>query len=93
LALFNAVYGRSNQGASLSAASFANVSQYLDRIIEERRIEFLGEGLRNGDIMRLGLTIPAKSQHAISAVAPSAPEYILPIPAAELILNSLMENN
>lgn len=90
LSLFNAVYGRSNQG---SALSFGNVTEYLNRIIEERRIEFLGEGLRNGDMMRLGLTIPAKTQHNIVSVAPDAPEYILPIPAAELILNNLMENN
>ncbi len=93
LALLNAVYGRSNQGASLTAASFANVTAYLNRIIEERRIEFLGEGIRNGDLMRLGLTIPAKSQHAIAAVPTDDPAYILPIPSNELILNNLMENN
>lgn len=93
LALLNAVYGRSNQGSSLSASSFANVNDYLNRIIEERRIEFVGEGIRNGDIMRLGLTIPAKSQHAIAAVPNDDPAYILPIPSNELILNNLMENN
>ncbi len=93
LAFLNAVYGRSNQGSSLSASSFANVNAYLNRIIEERRIEFVGEGIRNGDIMRLGLTIPAKSQHAIAAVPTDDPAYILPIPSNELILNNLMENN
>lgn len=93
LALLNAVYGRSNQGSTLSASSFANVNAYLNRIIEERRIEFVGEGIRNGDIMRLGLTIPAKSQHAIAAVPTDDPAYILPIPSNELILNNLMDNN
>lgn len=93
LALLNAVYSRSNQGSTLSASSFANVNAYLNRIIEERRIEFVGEGIRNGDIMRLGLTIPAKSQHAIAAVPTDDPAYILPIPSNELILNNLMDNN
>ncbi len=93
LALFNAVYGRSNAGESFSAADFANATAYLARIVEERRIEFVGEGIRNGDIMRLGLTIPAKSQHAILEIASDDPAYILPIPSDELILNKEMENN
>jgi len=93
LALFNAVYGRSNQGNSLASSSFANVTAYLNRIVEERRIEFVGEGIRNGDLMRLGLTIPAKSQQSIAAVPSDDPAYILPIPSNELILNNLMENN
>ncbi len=93
LALFNAVYGRANNGSSLAASGFANATAYINRIIEERRIEFVGEGIRNGDIMRLGLTIPAKSQHAIAAVPSDDPAYILPIPSNELILNKLMENN
>jgi len=93
LALFNAVYGRSNQGAALAAGDFASVAAYLDRIVEERRIEFVGEGVRNSDLMRLGLTIPGKSQHAIQAVPADDPQYIFPIPSDELILNNLMENN
>lgn len=93
LALLNAVYTRSNPGKSLTSSSFATVQDFWNRILEERRIEFLGEGIRNGDIMRLGLTFPAKSQHAFGAVAPSDPAYIFPIPNTELVLNNLMQNN
>lgn len=91
--LLNAVYSRSNPGKSLTQADFPTVQSYLDRMVEERRIEFLGEGIRNADIMRLGLTIPGKSQHSINPVAPSEPNYILPISSDELILNKLMEDN
>ncbi|MGK6352569.1 RagB/SusD family nutrient uptake outer membrane protein [Parapedobacter sp. DT-150] len=93
LALFNAVYGRSNQGASFEASDFASTAVYLARMVEERRIEFVGEGIRNGDLMRLGLTILGKSQHAVNPVPSDDPQYIFPIPSDELILNNLMENN
>lgn len=36
-----------------TAASFANTTSLVDAIITERRIEFLGEGMRWGDIHRL----------------------------------------
>ncbi|AZA99651.1 RagB/SusD family nutrient uptake outer membrane protein [Chryseobacterium joostei] len=36
-----------------TAASFANATDLVDAIITERRIEFLGEGMRWGDIHRL----------------------------------------
>lgn len=93
LALFNAVYARSNPGKSFQSGDFATLQAYLDRMIEERRIEFLGEGIRNGDIMRLGLTIPSKVKQAIPQVLPTEPNYIFPIPSSELLLNNLMENN
>lgn len=93
LALLNAVYSRSNAGTELMAGGFVNPEDYMDRIVEERRIEFLGEGIRNGDLMRLGLNIPAKSQHSIAAIPPDDPNYILPIPSSELLLNNEMENN
>lgn len=93
IALFNAVYGRSNSGNSYTAGDFASPQAFLDRLVEERRIEFLGEGIRNADLMRLGLTIPGKSQHAINPVSPSDPNYILPISSDELVLNKLMDDN
>lgn len=93
LALLNAVYSRSNPGKYLTSSEFATVQDFWNRIVEERRIEFLGEGVRNGDIMRLGLDFPAKSQHSFGAVSPSDPAYIFPIPNTELVLNNLMQNN
>jgi hypothetical protein len=63
----------------------------INAILLERRIEFLGEGLRNFDIMRLLQTIPAKG--TVAAKAPSEPGYIWPISADELSLNPLMTDN
>jgi hypothetical protein len=83
LALLNAVRTRS-AGTPYSQATVNN-------ILLERRIEFLGEGIRNIDIMRLNATIPAKS--SVSAVAPSDPLYVWPIPAGELQANALMTRN
>lgn len=91
--LLNAVYTRSNPGKSFTVADFASSQAFVNRIVEERRIEFLGEGIRNADLMRLGLTIPGKAQHSISPVPSTDPGYILPISSDELILNKLMEDN
>lgn len=93
LALLNTVRHRSDASTTFQRGSFSSVNAFLDAIVEERQIEFLGEGIRNADIMRLGLTIPAKTQHAVPAIAPSSQNYIFPISSDELILNNLMENN
>lgn len=91
LALLNAVRGRSNPAGVYTAASFANVSALVDAILVERRIEFLGEGIRNIDIMRLNVPIPGKG--AVNAVSPSSTAYVWPIPAAELATNRLIVRN
>ncbi|MBO3271373.1 RagB/SusD family nutrient uptake outer membrane protein [Hymenobacter defluvii] len=83
LALLNAVRTRS-KGSPYTVATVEN-------ILLERRIEFIGEGIRNIDIMRLNATIPGKS--SVSAVAPSDPLYVWPIPAGELQANQLMTRN
>lgn len=93
LALLNAVRQRSDPSTNFTAVDFPDMQAFLAAITEERQIEFLGEGIRNADIMRLGLTVPAKTQHAVPAVAPDAQNYIFPISSDELILNKLMENN
>jgi hypothetical protein len=98
LALLNAVRGRSNPGAAgqpspaaYTAASFTSTFTIVDAILQERRIEFLGEGLRNIDLMRLNATIPGKG--TVAAVAPTQPNYIWPIPQLELANNRLMTRN
>ncbi|WP_133272097.1 RagB/SusD family nutrient uptake outer membrane protein [Hymenobacter radiodurans] len=83
VALLNAVRTRS-AGTPYTQATVNN-------ILLERRIEFLGEGIRNMDIMRLNATIPAKS--SVGAVAPSDPLYVWPIPSGELQANALMTRN
>lgn len=90
LALLNAVRGRSN-GGTYTAASFASVGAFTDAILLERRIEFLGEGLRNTDLLRLLQPIPAKS--SVGATEPSSGLYIWPIPNTELAANGLMTRN
>lgn len=83
LALLNAVRTRS------AGTSYAQAT--VESILLERRIEFLGEGIRNFDIMRLNAPIPAKS--SVGAVAPSDPLYVWPIPSGELQANALMTRN
>ncbi len=88
VALLNAVRQRSDATTTLAPAT---VADFLTAIATERRIEFLGEGLRSPDIMRLGATFPAKS--SVQAYAPSAKEYVWPISSSELLLNKLCTNN
>jgi hypothetical protein len=89
LALLNAVRGRSNPAGVY--ATFSSASAMIDAILLERRIEFLGEGIRNMDLMRTLSTIPAKGP--VKAVPTSDPLYIWPIPQAELLANSAMTRN
>lgn len=88
VALLNAVRKRSDALVTLAPATQADL---INAILTERRIEFLGEGLRNFDLMRLLQTIPAKG--SIPAKAPSEQGYIWPISADELSLNRLMTDN
>lgn len=89
LALLNAVRTRSNPEGAYTA--FATTAAAVDAVLLERRIEFLGEGIRNIDIMRLNATIPGKG--AVSAVAPDNPLYVWPIPSTEIATNRSMTRN
>lgn len=89
LALLNAVRTRST-GATGALAPADNATLIND-IMTERRIEFLGEGLRNQDIMRLRETFPSKG--AVPAVGPAAPAWVWPIPVNELNANNLAVQN
>ncbi|MER3465361.1 MAG: RagB/SusD family nutrient uptake outer membrane protein [Chitinophagaceae bacterium] len=88
LTLVNAVRQRSDPTTILVATT---QQQLIDIILRERRIELLGEGLRNNDLMRLLQTIPAKG--SAPAKAPTDQGYIWPIAASELSLNNLMTDN
>lgn len=88
LALVNAVRQRSDATTILAPAT---QTELINAILLERRIEFLGEGLRNLDIMRLLQPIPAKG--TVTAKAASEQGYIWPISADELSLNPLMTDN
>lgn len=89
-AILNAVRGRSDATTIFKPA---DKTELLNLIINERRIEFLGEGVRNGDLMRLGLPIPAKTPPGSTPVPASKPtdgNYIWPIPNNEILYNKLI---
>ena len=88
LALLNAVRQRSDATTTLAPAT---VADFTDAILTERRIEFLGEGLRGPDLTRLLLTIPAKG--SAPSKGPTESGYIWPISSDELSLNKLMTDN
>lgn len=88
LALLNAVRQRSDATTTLAPATQTDL---INAILLERRIEFLGEGLRNFDLTRLLQTIPAKG--SAPAKGPSDAGYIWPISADEMSLNPLMTDN
>lgn len=91
VALLSAVRRRSDASTTFTAANFASASALTNAILLERRIEFLGEGLRNNDLMRLLQTIPAKG--SVPAKTPTENNYIWPISASELALNNLAKDN
>jgi len=89
LLLLNAV--RTRSGGAAYVATALTPATMIDAILLERRIEFLGEGIRNIDLMRLDATIPGKG--SVGAIAPSNVLYVWPIPATELSTNALMTRN
>ena len=94
--LLNAVRTRSFATGAYTLASFAAVQDFYDAILFERNIEFLGEGIRNLDLMRLSLTIPGKNGGGMGIVADiptTSSSYIWPIPGNELTFNKLMTPN
>lgn len=88
LALLNAVRQRSDAATTIMAATQVDL---INSILLERRIEFLGEGMRNNDLLRLLQTIPAKG--SVSSKSSAEQGYIWPISSDELSLNALMTDN
>jgi starch-binding outer membrane protein, SusD/RagB family len=88
LALVRAVRNRSDAAAVIAPATQAEL---IAAIMLERRIELLGEGLRNNDILRLLQPFPAKGSAPVKN--PGDPGYIWPISSDELSLNPLMTDN
>ncbi len=90
IALLNAVRGRAS-GGTYVAGDFTNLQAFLDKIMLERNIEFLGEGMRNMDLMRTVSTIPGKA--SVNPVPTTSPNYIWPIPLAEVLANRAIVQN
>ncbi|MBW3470285.1 RagB/SusD family nutrient uptake outer membrane protein [Arthrospiribacter ruber] len=89
LSLLNSVRTRSNPSGAYT--QFSSQNSFVEAILLERRLEFIGEGLRNFDLQRTLSTIPGKEN--IQPVPPSSPNYIWPISAVELLTNSQMTPN
>jgi len=83
LALLKAVRNRSD--AAYTFPTFANKAALVDAILLERRIEFLGEGLRVPDLQRRNM--PINSVGAGRLIQPTDERYIFPIPLGETITN------
>lgn len=95
VALLTAVRNRSDATYVFPAVSIATQSALIATILQEKKIEFLGEGFRVPDLQRLGLTLPAKSGTAGNAPAILATDnrYIWPISSAETSINLLIVQN
>lgn len=91
LAALNAVRGRSNPSPAYTAADFATTDDFIQAVLKERRIEFLGEGHRAFDIQRLLQPFPAKGP--VGAVPPTVSEYLWPIPSTERATNKAIIPN
>lgn len=90
IALLNAVRGRSS-GGTYVAGDFANLAAFIDKVMLERNIEFLGEGLRSSDLLRTVSTIPGKA--TVNPVPSTSTNYIWPIPLSEILANKLIVQN
>jgi len=90
IALLNAVRGRAS-GGTYVAGDFANLAAFIDKVMLERNIEFLGEGIRNMDLMRTVSTIPGKA--TVNPVPSTSTNYIWPIPLSEILSNKLIVQN
>lgn len=88
VALLNTVRQRSDATTTFAPATNADL---INAILLERKIEFLGEGMRSLDIQRQNIAFPAKG--SLAPVAPTTLQYVFPIPASEILYNSLMTTN
>lgn len=89
--LLNAIRGRSDASTVFTPGSFADAAALAEAILIERRIELLGEGFAGADLTRLGLPLPAKP--GVNAIPSTGQQYIWPIAASELLLNTLCTDN
>ena len=83
--LLQAIRNRSDATYAFPVGTLATSANLVTAIRIEKRMEFLGEGFRADDLIREMLTIPAKG--SAPSVAPTAPNYIFPIPNGEISNN------
>lgn len=93
--LLKAIRNRADASYTFPASATGTREALIKTILDERKIELMGEGFRVPDLQRTLQPLPGKSGNAgISPdVAPYESRYIWPIPAAELSTNKLMQPN
>lgn len=94
VALLNAVRNRADATTTFTTGDFSTNDELIEAILLERNIEFLGEGIRSLDILRLVQPFPAKAVPggvSVNAVAPSNQAYLWPIPSEEVRYNKLID--
>jgi hypothetical protein len=90
--MLNAVYKRSNPTATdYVVGDFANGAALAARILAERNMEFLGEGLKNMDTMRK--LLPHAAKPTVDAVPINDVRYAWPIPQTEMNTNLDVQDN
>ncbi|MBP8725920.1 MAG: RagB/SusD family nutrient uptake outer membrane protein [Saprospiraceae bacterium] len=89
--LLKALRHRSDPSYAFSDSEITTAEQIQHSLATERRVEFLGEGLRLQDLQRQLLPLPSKTGSIGRApeVPVHASNYIWPIPSGELSTNRL----
>lgn len=88
--LLSAVRNRSD-AAYVFTTGVTGKEELIATILNERRIELVGEGFRTPDLLRRVQTLPGKTGNAgvAPAVLPTASNYVWAIPSNELAYNKL----
>ena len=91
ISLLKAVRNRSDPGFVYPPAAVADKTSLIATILNERRIELVGEGFRTMDLLRRVQTLPGKTGNAgtAPAIAPDALNYVWAVPSDELSYNTL----
>jgi hypothetical protein len=84
-ALLTAVHQRADASYTFAATATSTANALTSAILVERRIELLGEGFRSNDLLRNMMPIPSKG--TAPSITSAQPEYIFPIPNAEISSN------
>ncbi len=89
LDLLNAVFLRSNPGAD--PIDISDVDEFVDRVLLERELEFMAEGIDNMDVQRTVSEFRAKGE--VGSMEPDRTQYVWAIPQSELNTNNLIQQN
>lgn len=84
--------------ARFAAVTAKDAEQVLNLVLEERRKELIGRGLRWSDLRRLNqeneraVTLVRKIEESEYNLLPNSPAYVFPIPQQEIIRSGITQN-